>query len=257
MTYAPYSKLLAVAALAVAGCNQEKSGQTGEASSGAARQASAGNSQQSGITPETISPGFERATEDITPQSGPPQPYAREGARRYVATFTPNGEMIRPYGWRDWKFIGTPLTPNGLNNGKSSFPEFHVVYMEPSAYDHYQRTGQFRDGTVLIKELTLVQKNSTTGSGGSTQESSGRGYFMAEYSGLEAAVKDSKRFPNEPGNWAYFTFGHVPEAKYASLTKAEPAETCNACHQQNAKEDYVFSQHYPVLRGLKARVNKQ
>ncbi len=79
---------------------------------------------------------------------------------------------------------------------------------------------------------------------------------MAEYSGLEATVKDSRRFADQPGNWAYFSFGHVPELQYASATKAEPVETCNACHAANAGKDFVFIQHYPVLRGLLDRVRK-
>lgn len=52
------------------------------------------------------------------------------------------------------------------------------------------------DGTVLIKELVSV---------GATQAASGNGFFQGEYIGLEAAVKDSKRFSNEPGYLAYFT----------------------------------------------------
>jgi hypothetical protein len=32
---------------------------------------------------------------------------------------------------------------------------------------------------------------------------------------------------------------------------AQPAAACNACHQQNAREDWVFTQFYPALRGAK------
>jgi hypothetical protein len=79
---------------------------------------------------------------------------------------------------------------------------------------------------------------------------------MGEYSGLEAAVKDSVRFAGQPGNWAYFSFGHVPEAQYSSATEAEPVDTCNACHAANAGKDFVFIQHYPVLRGALSRLPK-
>jgi Cytochrome P460 len=63
---------------------------------------------------------------------------------------------------------------------------------------------------------------------------------------LEATIKDSKRFKDEPGNWAYFSFGHKYPLK-AEATK-QNAAACNACHQTSAVKDYVFSQFYPVLR---------
>jgi cytochrome c553 len=64
---------------------------------------------------------------------------------------------------------------------------------------------------------------------------------------LEAAIKDSKRFKDEPGNWAYFSFGHKYPLK-AEVPK-NAAAACNKCHEDNAKkDDWVFSQDYPVLR---------
>ena len=30
---------------------------------------------------------------------------------------------------------------------------------------------------------------------------------------MDVSIKDSKRFKDEPGNWAYFTFGHKPPLK--------------------------------------------
>jgi len=35
-----------------------------------------------------------------------------------------------PTVFRKWVFLGAPTTPNGLNNGKANFPEFHHVYVE-------------------------------------------------------------------------------------------------------------------------------
>jgi hypothetical protein len=35
--------------------------------------------------------------------------------------------------------------------------------------------------------------------------------------------------------------------------KAQPTAACNACHQQSAAEDWVFSQFYPVLREAKKK----
>lgn len=148
--------------------------------------------------------------------------------------------MTRPEGYRSWMYVGTPLTPNELNPPEAPFPEFHNVYIHPDDFAHYERTGEFRDGTVLIKELVSI---------GSKKATSGVGYFMGEFVGLEATIKDSARFPDEPGNWAYYSFGH----SYPLKDAAAPQDTmfCNACHGANAEQDWVFTQYYPVLRAAK------
>lgn len=160
------------------------------------------------------------------------------GSRPFVE-FTADGQLKQPVGYRQWQYLGTPITPNELNGGEAPFPDFHIVYLDPESFAHYQKTGTFRDGAVIVKELVAV---------GSKEASSGKGYFMGNYIGLETAVKDSKRFKDEPGNWGYFSFGHkYPLKKEARL---QAAAACNSCHQTNANTDWVFSQYYPVLRAV-------
>ncbi len=162
-----------------------------------------------------------------------------------MAKFNASGEMIRPEGWREWIYVGTPVTPNSLNPPEAAFPEMHSVYIDPKSWAHYKKTGKFREGTMLAKELTLV---------GATQATSGKGFFMGEFSGFEIAYKSAKRFPNEPANWAYFSFGHKPE-HYNATAKAMPTAACAACHTASAAEDMVFTQYYPVLRAHKGKGN--
>ncbi len=154
-----------------------------------------------------------------------------------VVTFTEDGKLKQPTGYRKWPFVGTPVTPNDLNKPEAPFPEFHVVYMDPDSFAHYEATGEYRNGTVLVKELTSV---------GATEASSGKGYFMGEYIGLEVSIKDSKRFKDDPGNWAYFSFGHKYPLKETAVKNSVAA--CASCHQKNAMKDMVFTQYYPVLR---------
>ena len=158
-------------------------------------------------------------------------------------SFDSSGRLLRPDPelYRSWVYVGTPLTPNELNPPEAAFPEFHNVYIHPGDYHHYRSYGTFRDGTVLIKELVTV---------GSKAAVSGNGYFMGEFTGLEATIKDSQRFPNEPGYWAYFSFGH--SYPLAETAEAFPAAACNACHDASAADDFVFTQYYPVLRAAKA-----
>lgn len=150
-----------------------------------------------------------------------------------------DGELERPTGYREWVYVGTPLTPNELNDGKAAFPEFHNVYIDPESWSHYKKTGEFRDGTVIMKELVSV---------GSKVAVSGNGYFMGEYIGLEAEIKSSKHFADEPGNWAYFSFTSPDHKELAATATAFPTEACNACHEAAAADDFVFTQYYPVLR---------
>lgn len=171
----------------------------------------------------------------------------------YVPVLTANGELVLPPDdlWRTWPYIGTPLTPNALNGGEAPFPEFHSVYIDPVSFEHWRQTGTFRDGTVLAKELSRVLDTNALPDG-STQQVSGRGYFMGELSGFEIAYKSAAHFPDAPGNWAYFSFGHHAPP-YAPATKPMPLSSCSGCHQASAAQDFVFTQFYPVLRAARPR----
>ena len=153
------------------------------------------------------------------------------------------GELQRPTGYREWIYVGTPVTPNDMNDGKAAFPEHHNVYIDPESWNHWKETGEFRDGTILIKELVSV---------GSKAAVSGAGYFQGEFIGLEATIKSKKHSPNEPGNWAYYSFSGKNHKKLAATAKAFPAKACNSCHQASAADDFVFTQYYPVLSAGKA-----
>lgn len=95
--------------------------------------------------------------------------------------------------------MGTPLTPNELNNGKAAFPEFHNVYIDPKSWSHWKKEGEFRDGTILMKELVAV---------GSKAEVSGQGYFQGNFLGLEATIKSKKTFQMNQETGATIAFQH-------------------------------------------------
>ena len=172
----------------------------------------------------------------------------------YVPQFTPDKKLKIPEGklWREWPFLGSLVTPNSLNDGNAPFPEHHAVYIDPVSWEHYKKTGKFREGTVLAKELSRVRAPDGANPDGSTDEVSGTGYFMGEFSGFEITIKSKALYPDEPGNWAYYTFGHKPEP-YDAVAVRQPVEACNSCHESSAAEDFVFSQFYPVLRAAKPK----
>lgn len=160
--------------------------------------------------------------------------------------FDAKGALIQPHGFRTWVFIGAPLTPNELNDGAAGFPEFHNVYVEPAVYRHYMETGEWPEGTMMVKELQLTKAG--TFQDGSRIEASGRGYFPGEPNGLDVSVKDSRRF-GETRGWGFFNFGHHAPP-YAASAPAAPAEACATCHMANAHEDMVFADFYAQLKAL-------
>jgi hypothetical protein len=163
-----------------------------------------------------------------------------------TAVFDSDGKLKLPTGYRRWVFVGAPLTPNGLNNGKAGFPEYHHVYVEEKNLDVYLKTGSFPEGTVIVKELTRVLN--PTFPDGSRTEPSGRGYFNGEFNGMDVTIKDSKRFANTNG-WGFFNFGHH-SLPYAESAKEASAAECAGCHASFvAKTDMTWVQFYPILRG--------
>jgi Cytochrome P460 len=173
------------------------------------------------------------------------------------AVFNADGTVQVPTGFRKWVFVGAPLTPEGLNNGKyncnaegknctrSNFPEYHHVYIEQKNVDAYLKTGDFPEGTVIVKELTRVLNPEFPDS--SRKEPSGRGYFNGAYNGIDMSIKDSKRFAKTNG-WGFFTFGHHP-MPYEKTAAEKPAAECAGCHIANAAStDMTYIQFYPLLR---------
>jgi hypothetical protein len=184
-------------------------------------------------------------------------PAAAAQGEQPSVVFNADGTVNLPTGFRKWVFVGAPLTPEGLNDGKyncdaagenctkSNFPEFHHVYIEQKNVDAYLKTGDFPEGTVIVKELTRVLKPMFPDS--SRVEPSGRGYFNGEFNGIDMSIKDSKRFA-KTNNWGFFTFGHHP-MPYDKTSAERPASECAGCHIANvAKTDMTYIQFYPLLR---------
>lgn len=186
--------------------------------------------------------GCGSSSSGITEQAQAADP--QSAMKKPMAAYNGEGELIRPTDHREWVFVGAPVTPNDMNDGKAAFPEFHNVYIDPVSFASYKQTGTFPNGTVILKELVSV---------GGKQMVSGNGYFQGEFTSLEAMVKDSRRFSDEPGGWAFFRFGEAPH--YKPTGARMKTESCNTCHA-GASEDHVFTDTYPVLRAAKAKAKR-
>lgn len=147
--------------------------------------------------------------------------------------------LVRPEGYREWVFVGSSL---GLAYSKNPDQKagpgsdlYHNVYINPSSYREFAKTGKFPEGTVMVLELARPEVKSEAGLQGS---------FQKEFVALEASVKDSSRFE---GGWAYFNFTESA-GKLKASAEAFPQSACWSCHHVNAATDHVFTQFYPVLR---------
>jgi hypothetical protein len=155
-----------------------------------------------------------------------------------LVVFKGKDTLLRPTGYREWVFVGSSL---GLRYGQdpafsAGKPErYHNVYINPSSFHTYAKTGQFPDGTVMILELASAETKNEPGLQGS---------FQNEFVGLEVSVKDSQRFDTV---WAYFSFDDPSNPNEA---KPFPKEACWSCHHEKAATDNVFTQFYPVLRAV-------
>lgn len=154
-----------------------------------------------------------------------------------AAVFKDKDTLLRPIGYREWVFVGSSL---GLRYNQDfaenmANPELYKnVYINPSSFRAFAKTGQFPDGTVMILELATAEPKKEPGLQGS---------FEKEFVGLKVSVKDSQRFSDI---WAYFSFDEGWKLKAVP----EKKETCWSCHDQKAETDNVFTQFYPVLRAV-------
>ena len=142
--------------------------------------------------------------------------------------FNKDGELVRPKDYREWIFLSSGV---GMTYGTGGGLPFGNVFVEPSAYRKFVDTGKWPDKTIFALEIRQPATEGSINKGGQYQTS-----LIA----VEAAVKDTARFPD---GWGYFAFnGSAATAKVLG-----PAAGCNACHSKNAAVEHTFVQFYPTL----------
>jgi hypothetical protein len=171
------------------------------------------------------------------------------------AHFNADGTVQLPVGYRQWYHVGTRFKPVGisiLDGMETKTPEVLNAYVEPRAMAAYQATGAWPDGTQMVKEFSAVK----VGEGCDAKTSLcstqlGVGIFETGYIGLGMMVKDEKRFPDAPGHWGFFHFGHKPPP-YNASSPVRPLSQCSGCHVAlAAKTDYVITVAHIGLAGAK------
>jgi hypothetical protein len=152
--------------------------------------------------------------------------------------FTADGKLIKPANYREWMLIGTGLNMayGPLRTTPSGRPPFTNVFVNPSSYRSFLQTGTWPDKTMFILEIR--ESNAVN-----KAKEGNNGYYQGEVIGIEAEVKDEKRFPTK---WAFFGLGVSDKPG----TQFPPVASCYTCHATNAAADNTFVQFYPVLRDV-------
>ncbi len=109
-------------------------------------------------------------------------------------SYAPTGELIRPENFREWMFVtsGLGMTYNQPAQGAPArTPNFTNVYVNPSAYRSYVKTGEWPNGTMFILEIRASTSEGSINKGG---------HFQTDLVIIEASVKDAR------GQWALLRF---------------------------------------------------
>lgn len=152
-----------------------------------------------------------------------------------VVRYTADGELIKPTDFREWVFLGSGLgmtyTPAEARPAAAAArpPAFTNVYVNPSSYREFMKSGTWPDQTMLILEIRASASEGSINLGGRYQTG-----LLA----VEANVKDRSK----PNAWTFYNFGTADRAK-ALPTTAD----CYACHGKNTAVDNTFVQFYPTL----------
>lgn len=194
----------------------------------------------------------EQATEETAVKSAEPL------AGMVLPQYTDDGKLKVPENYRDWVFVGSSIglsynenvqaeADKAAESAEGENPEsphynpgvFHHTYMQPEAYAHYRKTGEFPEKTILVLEIyeSLQKVQPDT-----------KGFTQGKRLALEVSVKNHERVPE---GWAYYDF-RLKENKPAESARNFPKGMCYNCHEQHANEDKVFTQFYPILQEARA-----
>ncbi len=132
-----------------------------------------------------------------------------------------NDELLLPANYREWVKL-SPSTP-----GVPQHRHKHLagqLFVEPKSFEHFTKTGQWPNHTVIVLEL-----------------SNGKQKAKQEVMGLEAAVKNEQRFPDP---WSYYGIVYERSEQPAGSLKAEKPCDCDQ------PLDSMLAIAFPTLRAI-------
>jgi hypothetical protein len=143
-----------------------------------------------------------------------------------------DNQLAFPADYREWIFLSAGL---GMNYGPNAPPagqpqSFTNVYVNPSSYRAFMKTGAWPDRTLFVLEIR------GSASEGSINRS---GHYQTDLRAIEANVKDARL----RGGWGFYDFGRNTKA----VAPLPQTATCYTCHRDNTAVEHTFVQFYPAL----------
>lgn len=180
---------------------------------------------------------------------------AHNVAKIHNAMFVKSDEVVLPTDYRGWVHVGTFIKESGINvfdKSKVVIPIIGNTYIEPTAYKYFVEKGEWPEGTQIVKEFSQILDNGNCNKISHVCNTNlGPGIFQDKYTGFGYMIKDKKRFPNQAGNWAFFTTGNIAPPYPKTAMKKNDSE-CLACHIQHASDQgYVFTSQKLGLQKVK------
>lgn len=149
-----------------------------------------------------------------------------------------NGDLRVPGNYRDsFQYLGTWSVAAEATPGSE---QLHIVYASPGAAAAHRATGNFPDGTTLVKEVFAAKTGPQT-TGTVSRADTLMGWFVM--------VKDNKN--SHPDNklwgdgwgWAWFDAGNPTKT-----TSTDYKTDCLGCHVPAKASDWTYVEGYPVLK---------
>lgn len=144
--------------------------------------------------------------------------------------------LARPADLRELVFLtsGYGMAYGPAREFAQGAPPFTNVYVNPPAYRSFMQSGQWPEGTTFFLEVRRGVANASIDSTGRSQ---------GELVALEAAVKDSSRYPD--GGWAYFGFNGAGGRILDKARLFPRTADCYSCHSKHGAVEWTFTQFYP------------
>lgn len=154
-----------------------------------------------------------------------------------VARIDADGKLQKPADLANWVFLGASLgmgyNPGSFNAARPG--QFQVALMEPTAYQHFVRTGHYAPGSMFL--LSFYDSDTQP------RSINQNGFTQADLTNFEIHLVDPAA--NKDGR-VFYLFG----ATATQGTPLPPGNACARCHNGHGAFEGTFAQFYPTIRPL-------
>lgn len=189
----------------------------------------------------SLQPGTERTRADEGKQGSVAEANDSQGPRPevvYSVYVDENGKISRPTDYRSgWAHLGTFAAAKKKGQDVKTL---HGVYTQSWVVDAFNRSGEFPDGAVLVKEVRKAESGKMT---------TGHVAWSTEMDVWFVMIKDRKeRFPEsshwgDGWGWALFKADNPTE----NVSKSYQI-SCIGCHLPAEEDDWIYLRGYPTLK---------